>query len=182
MITNNTILIGHNNKRRYMNCLPTKQFREIVKFLNDEESEKIYDDKEPRKIKWKEYTEAQINEAKNILEFIRDSVDKCTPLKLKGKLGRPLTNPKTLAKAVLLCEYFGFAERKGQGWIRIIGPFIGIYDELDDRTIGNAYDNTEVLYILNQVFNLTKDSDGNCNQRSVVMPCSAQSQKHSIPA
>lgn len=160
MILNNTTLIGHNNNKLLMTCLPTKQFRELVKFLNDEESEKIYDDKEPREIKWKEYTEAQINEAKSMLEFIRESVDECTSLKMKGKIGRPLTNPKILAKAVLLCEYFGFTERKAQGWISIMGPFIGICGELDDRTIGNAYDNTEVLYILNQVFNLTKDSDG----------------------
>jgi len=31
---------------------------------------------------------------------------------------------------------------------------------LDDRVIGESYDNPEVLYILQQVFHLSKTSDG----------------------
>ena len=56
------------------------------------------------------------------------------------KVGRPLTDPMVLAKAVLACEALGFTERKAQGWLEILGPFIGI--------------------ILKQVFDNNKDSNG----------------------
>ena len=42
-------------------------------------------------------------------------------------------------------------ERGAQGWLTIIGPFLGIHEKLDDRTIGDAYDKVEVLHILQQI-------------------------------
>ena len=118
------------------NRLPNKEFRQLVSFLKEE---KIYKDKKPRGINWKEYTLQQINEAKELLLFIKNSVDKCKyPLK---KVGRPLTDPKVLAKAILICEALDLTERKAQGWLEIIGPFVGIHEKLDDR----------VFYILTSV-------------------------------
>lgn len=78
----------------------------------------------------------------------------------KGKTGRPLTDPKSLAKAILLCEELNLTERSSQGWLKILGPFLGIYEQLDDRTIGEAYNKLEVIYILKQVFESSKTSDG----------------------
>lgn len=140
--------------------LPNKEFRQLVSFLNKTKGtkDKIYEDKEPREINWPAYTLSQIKEAKETLTFIKKSVDKCSyPPR---KVGRPLTDPKVLAKAVLVCEALDLTERKGQGWLEILGPFLGIYEELDDRVIGDAYDKPEVAYILKQVFESTKDSDG----------------------
>ena len=65
-----------------------------------------------------------------------------------------------MTKAILLCETLGLTERAAQGWLKIIGPFLGIQEHLDDRTIGDAYDKPEVVYILKQVFDLSKTSDG----------------------
>ena len=79
---------------------------------------------------------------------------------LKGKQGKPLTNPKSLAKAVLTCEALGLTERNAQGWLSILGPFLGIDEHLDDRTIGDSYNKIEVIFILKQIFEKTKDSDG----------------------
>ncbi len=145
------------NKKRY----PNREFRKLVEFINDgreDKSKKIYEDKEPREINWNAYTISQINEAKEILLFIKKEVDKCEmPSK---KVGRPLTNPKTLAKAILICEALGFTERKAQGWLELLGPFVGIYEKLDDRVIGNAYNKSEVAYILKQIFDRNKNSDG----------------------
>jgi len=137
------------------NRLPNKEFRQLVSFLKEE---KIYKDKKPRGINWKEYTLQQINEAKELLLFIKNSVDKCKyPLK---KVGRPLTDPKVLAKAILICEALDLTERKAQGWLEIIGPFVGIHEKLDDRVIGEAYDKPEVAYVLKQVFDKAKTSNG----------------------
>ena len=141
--------------------LPNEEFRELVRFVNEsreDKKKKIYEDKEPRKIDWNKYTLSQINEAKDTLLFIKKEVDKCSAP--ANKVGRPLTDPKTLAKSILVCEDLGFTERKAQGWLEILGPFIGIHEKLDDRLIGNAYDRREVAFILRQVFDNNKSSDG----------------------
>ena len=139
---------------------PNKEFRKLVEFINDgrkDKNKKIYEDKEPKEINWNAYTLSQINEAKEILLFIKKEVDKCELPSRKA--GRP-TNYKSLAKAILICEALGFTERKAQGWLEILGPFAGIYENLDDRVIGNAYNKSEVAYILKQIFDRNKNSNG----------------------
>ena len=137
--------------------LPNKEFRAMVPLLREKD---FYEHEEPRKISWPEYNLSQIDDAYETLTFIRDSVNKAQYLCTKSKTGRPLTDPKILAKAVLLCETLGFTERSAQGWLKILGPFLGVYEQLDDRTIGEAYDKLEVVYILKQVFDNSKTSDG----------------------
>lgn len=139
-----------------MTKLPNKEFRKMVPLLREKG---FYESEEPRAISWPEYNESHVEEAAETLEFIRDTVDEATYLPTKGKTGKPLTDPKILAKAILACEALGFTERKAQGWMKIIGPFLGIREHLDDRTIGDAYDKIEVLYLLKQIFEKTKDSD-----------------------
>ena len=140
-----------------MTKLPNKEFRAMVPLLREKE---FYQHEQPRKISWPEYNLSQIEEAAETLEFIKNSVNEAEYLHVNGKVGRPLTDPKSLAKAILACESLGFTERNAQGWLKIIGPFLEIYEHLDDRTIGDAYDKIEVLHILKQVFDKSKDSDG----------------------
>lgn len=140
-----------------MTKLPTKEFQELVPKLREK---LFYPSQVPRKISWPEYNLSQVEEAKEMLIFIRDIVDRCEYFNVKGKRGKPLTDPKILVKAILVCEFLDFTERQAEGWLDIIGPFIGIYDHLDDRTIGDAYDKFEVIYILKQVFDKSKTSDG----------------------
>jgi transposase len=137
--------------------LPNQQFQQLVPKMREKG---FYPPQEQRAISWPDYTHSQIEEAKETLAFIRDAVDQACYLDMKGKVGRPLTDPKELAKAILLCESFDYTERSAQGWVEILGPYVGIHAALDDRTIGNAYDRMEVLFILYQVFQETKDSDG----------------------
>ena len=137
--------------------LPNQEFRQLVLLLREKD---FYEHEEPRVIHWPEYNLSQIKEAEETLRFIREEVDKAEMLILKGKAGKPLTNPKSLAKAVLTCEALGLTERNAQGWLSILCPFLDIYEHLDDRTIGDAYDKVEVLYILKQIFEKTKSSDG----------------------
>ena len=68
-------------------------------------------------------------------------------------------NPKHLCEAILICEAFGLTERDAQGFIEVFGTSIKI-KKLDDRVIGNAYSRPEVAYILKQIFDRNKDSDG----------------------
>jgi transposase len=136
--------------------LPNKEFRQMVPLLREKG---FYEPERPRDISWPEYSLSQIEEAPIVLDFINNEVNKTTPLKLPGKRGRPLTDPKKLAKAILVAETLGLPERHSQGWSKIIGPYIGI-KEIDDRVIGDAYNNIEVTHILRQVFNNTKNSDG----------------------
>ena len=137
--------------------LPNKQFRQMVPLLREKD---FYESEEPRPISWPEYNISQIEEAKETLEFIRNAVDEADPLLIKGKAGKPLTNPKSLAKAILASEALGLTERNAQGWLTILSPFLGIDEHLDDRTIGDAYDKVEVVHILKHIFEKTKDSDG----------------------
>ncbi len=141
-----------------MTKLPNTEFQQMVPLLR---KKGFYEHQEKRKIVWPEYNLSQIDDAKDTLIFIRDEVNKAEYLETSGKEGKPLTDPKELAKAVLICEALGFTEREAEGWIDILGPFVGIYQHLDDRTIGDAYDKIEVLHILKQIFENTKSSDGN---------------------
>jgi len=139
---------------------PNKNFRELVEFINEgreDKSKKIYEDRVPREIDWVAYNLSQTNNIKETIAFIDGEVDKCQ--NPKRKVGKPLTNPKLLCKAILICEAFGLTERDAQGFIEVFGPSIKI-KRLDDRVIGNAYGRPEVAYILKQIFDRNKDSDG----------------------
>ena len=138
--------------------LPNKEFRQLVCLIRDEKE--FYEPEIKRPIQWPEYTLAQVKEAAETLDFIKYEVDRAEHLSIKGKAGKPLTNSKSLAKSVLACEALGLTERNAQGWLKILGPFLGIHEHLDDRTIGDAYDKVEVIYLLKQIFEKTKCSDG----------------------
>lgn len=140
-----------------MTKLPNEEFRQLVCIIKEKE---FYEPEYNRTIDWPKYNLAQIKEAKETLNFIRTQVNEADSLLLKGKAGKPLTNPKSLVKAILICEALGLTERNAQGWLEIIGPFVGIDEHLDDRTIGDAYDKVEVVYLLKQIFEKTKDNDG----------------------
>lgn len=141
--------------------LPNVEFRKLVTlFKEPKEKKKFYSAQKQREIDWPAYNLTQINQAKDSLSFIRESVNRCPVFKIDGKRGKPLTNPKALTKAVLICEAFGFTERSAEGWLDILGPFVGIYEHLDERTIGESYDKIEVIRMLHEIFLATKDSDG----------------------
>lgn len=139
-----------------MSKLPTKQFQKLVPKLREKG---FYKEQKQRPIAWAEYTLAQVEDAKASLLFIRETVDSCNSLDLQRQVGRPLTDPKILAKAILFCEFLGLPERQAQGWLDLLGPFLGIYQHLDDWVIGESYNHPEVIYILKQVFEKSKTSD-----------------------
>jgi len=143
-----------------MDKLPNKEFRKLVEFVNEgreDKTKKIYEDKKPRKVDWKAYNFSQINNIKESLIFINEEVEKC--FLPPRKVGKPF-DVKLYTKIVLVCEMFGLTERNAQGFIEIFGSIIGICEKIDDRVIGNAYNKKEVAFILKQIFDKRKNSDG----------------------
>ena len=137
--------------------LPNQKFRKLVPKLREKG---FYKSQEQRQISWPEYNSTQINEFKESLIFIRESVNAVKSINTEGRVGRPSTDAKVLAKALLFCELIQLPERQAQRWLELLGPFLGIHKTLDDRVIGEAYDKPEVAFILKQVFDNTKTSDG----------------------
>lgn len=140
-----------------MTKLPTKQFQELVPKLR---KEGFYKEQEQRSIVWPHYNQSLIEEVTLCCDKIKTYVDSVPTIKTEGKVGRPMTDPKDLAKAILFCEMSGLAERQAQGWLRLVSPYLGITNKLDDWVIGEAYYYPEVTFILKQVFEKTKTSDG----------------------
>jgi transposase len=142
---------------------PNREFRKLVETLRDPELKKeVYQAQETREIDWSAYTLSQIKEVEETLNFIRESVNGCK-IHFGRKVGKPLTNPKYLAKAVLLSEFLKSPERVGEGWSKILGPYVGIHKKIDDRVLGEAYARPEVTIILYEIFLATKDSDRRLN-------------------
>ena len=57
-----------------MNELPNTEFRQMVPLLREKG---FYEWEEERPISWPEYTLSQIEEASDVLDFIKNSVDRC---------------------------------------------------------------------------------------------------------
>lgn len=140
---------------------PNQQFRKLVIDVRNKNFK--YPKQENRKTHWQNYNLSKINYIKSILVFIRKSVDSVFIDEDFDKVGRPSVNPRYLAKAILFCEAVGIPERQAQGWLEIMGLFMGIPEKLDDRVIGKAYENPEVIRILKKVFEETNSSDGILN-------------------
>jgi len=137
---------------------PNRQFRKLVVDVRNKNFE--YPEQEHRKTYWQNYTLSKINDIKSILVFIKKSVDSVFIDEEFNKVGRPSINPRHLAKAILFCEAVGIPERQAQGWLEIMGLFLGIPKKLDDRVIGKAYENPEVIRILKNIFEKNKSSNG----------------------
>lgn len=137
--------------------LPNTDFQKLVKSTRDSDFKKeIYEAQEQRKIDWPAYNLSQIKQVKETLNFIRESMNfSCAP-----KVRSNATNPRVLAKAILISEMIQSPERESEGWIEILGPYIGIHEKIDDWVLGNAYSRPEVARILYEIFLTTRDSDG----------------------
>jgi transposase len=137
--------------------LPTNQFQKLVKSTRDPVFKReIYEAQEQRKIDWPAYNLSKIKQVKESLNFIRESVN----MSYCPKFRKNATNPKLLAKAVLLSELIQSPEREGEGWVEILGPYVGVHEKIDDWVLGNAYSRPEVARILYEIFLTTRDSDG----------------------
>ena len=136
--------------------LPNQKFRKLVPKLR---KKGFYKPQEKRKIDWKKYNLTQTEEAIKIFEEIKILVDSCE-IKKMNNLGRKSKDGRISAKIILVCELMQLTERQSQGWMILLGNYFGWNLNIDDRTIGRAYNSLEVQYLLKQVFEKTKNSDG----------------------
>jgi transposase len=138
------------------NKLPNEEFRKLVPKLREKG---FYKSQKKRDIDWHKYNIAQTEEAIKLVDKINKLVDECYIERI-NPLGRKGVDPKILVKVILLCETLQLTERQAQGWIYLLRASTNLNSKLDDRTIGRAYSNFEVLYLLKQVFEKTRISDG----------------------
>ena len=137
--------------------LPNEDFRKLVKSTRDPEFKKgIYEAQEQRKIDWPAYNLSQIKQVKETLNFIREIVNNSYAQKVRSNA----TNPRDLAKAILISEMIQSPERESEGWAEILGPYVGIHAKIDDWVLGDGYSRPEVAMILYEIFLTTRDSDG----------------------
>lgn len=137
--------------------LPNKDFRKLVRSTRDPDFKKgIYENQKQRKINWPAYNITQIKQIKDSLDFIKKRVNGSYCPKVR----KNATDPRKLAKAVLVSELMQSPERYAEGWVEILGPYVGIYKKIDDWVIGNAYSRPEVAIILYETFLTTRDSNG----------------------
>jgi len=137
--------------------LPNQDFRKLVKSTRDPVFKReLYEAQEQRKIDWPAYNLSQVKQVKETLSFIRESVN----LSYCPKVRSNATNPKYLAKAILLSEFIQSPEREAEGWVEILGPYVGIHKKIDDWVLGDGYSRPEVARILYEIFLTTRDSDG----------------------
>lgn len=137
--------------------LPNVKFRKLVKSTRDPDFKKeIYEAQKQRKIDWPAYNLSQIKQVKETLKFIKEIVNSSFAPSVRSNA----TNPKSLTKAILISEMIQSPERESEGWIEILGPYVGIYKRIDDWVLGDSYSRPEVARILYEIFLTTRDSDG----------------------
>lgn len=142
-------------------CFIVRKSKDFQKLVVQMRKKDFYKSREPLPVDWKAYTTNQINDIIDTLKFIRNEVDRVYMPRCVRKRGRPAVDAGNLAKAVLFVELYGIDERKAEGWIRLLGPHLGITEHIDDRVLGKAYQNKTVISILEQIFEETKTND--CN-------------------
>jgi len=137
--------------------LLTNDFQKLVKSTRDPVFKReIYEAQEQRKVDWSAYNLSQIKQVKETLNFIREIVNQSYTPKVRSNA----TNPRDLAKAILVAEMIQSPERESEGWTEILGPYVGIHKKIDDWVLGDACSRPEVARILYEIFLATKDSDG----------------------
>lgn len=132
--------------------------RETIRQLKAKEYK--YEAREEKQIDWHAYNEAQLYDMRFFLQQTLRLVDKAAallPEETRG-VGRPAKLAADVAKAVLLMEYLKLSERAASTWAWVFKEKLGITDDLSPRTIGRGFENPDVIFILEKVFEWTAES------------------------
>lgn len=143
-----------------------KELRETVSRVR--KGEFPYQEKEPKKIDFALYNQAQINEIADMLETIRnmvDAADKRTQKTLQSKgPGRPSAPAKDIVKVLLMQSYFGVSNRVAQGFLKLFREKLGIASEFSYKTIERGYAPERTKELLDEIFELTNE-EGNSKEK-----------------
>jgi len=137
-----------------------KKFNELVKDLKNKKFEYVH--KEEKVIDWGKYDKAQIHEVNDMLLLIADYVDEATKRlgieeKPEKDPGRPTYPPDDVAKAVLMQQYFCYANRQSEGLVVLFNEKMRIKTLFSYKTIERGYQDPFVTLILNEVFKMTQE-------------------------
>jgi transposase len=139
-----------------------QQRRDLLRALVGQirEGEFPYEAREAEPVDWGAYTRAQVREVNDVLLLIRDAVDAAwerMPADVKARKGpgRPPTPIPDLAKALLMQQYFGTANRQTEGLVLLFKEKVGLRRAFSHKTVERAYGREDVRAVLNEVFDLT---------------------------
>lgn len=132
--------------------------REIIRQLKAKEYK--YESREEKQIDWHAYNNAQMNDLRFFLTQTVRLVDQAAVLLPEDKrgVGRPAKLAADIAKADLLMEYLKVSERAASMWVWVFKEKLGITEDLSPRTIGRGFENPDVIFILEKVFEWTAES------------------------
>ena len=123
-----------------------------------------YEGREPQKIKWTQYDQAQIHEMADYLDNVRDLVDEADrrvkerkPPKKRGP-GRPPVEAADIVKVLLMQTYTGSPNRVAEGLLFLFREKLGISRHFSYKTIERGYDREAVNEILDEVTRITNES------------------------
>ncbi len=135
-----------------------EDLREIIRQLKAKEFK--YETREEKQIDWHAYNDAQLNDLRFFLQQTVRLVDKAAALlpQTERGVGRPAKLAADIAKADLLMEYLKVSERAASMWTWIFKEKLGITDELSPRSIGRGFENPDVIFILEKVFEWTAET------------------------
>ncbi|KXB07364.1 hypothetical protein AKJ52_00410 [candidate division MSBL1 archaeon SCGC-AAA382C18] len=142
-----------------------KKQERLEKFIDQLKNDEIdYEppEEEESGVDWSSYDEAQVNELKDMLLFVKKSVDEAVERlgfdnDSEGR-GRPSYPTEDLAKGVLLQQYFEISNRVAAGFVDLFKEKLGIEKAYSYKTLERAYDNPHVAMILREVFEMSQES------------------------
>lgn len=127
-----------------------KSFQKKLQHILSKDFE--YEEREPKRIDWSAYSEAQVEEIEKVLKMIQSSIDAVILPKIR-KPGRPKEQEvHDTAKAIAFKEYFSLAERQASGFVRLFQEPLGIEEEVTRKQINRGYYDDDVQYILQKAF------------------------------
>jgi transposase len=146
--------------------VPTKQraegLQDLITSIRDGEFE--YEERAPAKTCWAKYDKAQIQEAVDYLENVRDIVDEAdrrikarSPPKERGP-GRPPVEAADIAKVLLMQTYTNSPNRVAEGLLLIFREKLGISRHFSYKTIERGYDREAVNEILDEVTKIVNET------------------------
>jgi hypothetical protein len=135
--------------------LIVEELRETVSRVR--KGEFPYQEKEPKKINFAEYNQAQINEIADLLETIRNIVDAADQRTQKTSEQKGPGRPSTPVKVLLMQSYFGVSNRVTQGFLRLFREKLGIAADFSYKTIERGYDPERSKELLEEVFAITNE-------------------------
>ncbi|KXA99098.1 hypothetical protein AKJ40_03945, partial [candidate division MSBL1 archaeon SCGC-AAA259M10] len=143
-----------------------KKQKRLEKFIDKLKNDEIdYEpiDEEDSGVNWSSYDKAQVNELKDMILFVRNSVDEAVERlgfdnDSETGRGRPSYPPEDLAKGVLLQQYFEVSNRVAAGFVDLFKEKLGIEEAYSYKTLERAYDNPHVAMILREVFEMSQES------------------------